>query len=520
MVGEIIQRAGLLSDVGEHDGNRRLYVFAHRSIQELLTAEELRRPGRDGDALLLRRAADLTWRQAILFYTAGQEAEAVDGFLRALSGRDADLAAYCLQGAKPSDSAAASVLDALRPVTGAGLGALAAATRSPRLPVQRMAIDQLKAFIADSVDAFSAAGATIEAMLPLLQSLAVTNASEIAALVPQVIRNLPDDQRLVGPLWQSLRADGIELHKKACAEIVQRLLTLTMEPDSFAELARQEQDDPYFLTELRSHAYPFKKGLGIDHNQVTLLAWAEYLDVTPAQPNRFFEARSARHLARIETARRRTVSFSLCLSARVASGLIFAAAWVTAAVVLAVKPGLLMNPFGWKTLLLVFGAGYIGSLFVTLAISMISEAIPNSSPVKRYLGGLQVSENDFIGLGTGNFLSLIPEEIRVNTSTPETQMGIDQALQLLMAVTVPIATAPLLKISVAEYLVFAIGGFQLYALFNLNAFAKGVRYYLYRPSEFVDMYDDPRSMHWLGIASPRLQLGDEGARVARPAQVS
>jgi hypothetical protein len=54
-----------------------------------------------------------------------------------------------------------------------------------------MAINELTRFIADSPDAFSTAGTSIDGMLPLLESLAGTNAGEIAALVPHVIGDLP-----------------------------------------------------------------------------------------------------------------------------------------------------------------------------------------------------------------------------------------------------------------------------------------------------------------------------------------
>ena len=42
------------------------------------------------------------------------------------------------------------------------------------MPVQRMAINELKRFIADSQDAISTAGTSIDGMLPLLESLTGT----------------------------------------------------------------------------------------------------------------------------------------------------------------------------------------------------------------------------------------------------------------------------------------------------------------------------------------------------------
>ena len=288
---------------------RSTYFFAHRSIQEFLAAEELQHQ-RDGDAFLLAQATDMNWRQAIQFYTAGREAGLVDDFITELATRDSELAAYCLRGASPSDGAARAVLDALKPVTNARLNALAAASRSPRVPVQRMAIEELKRFIADSRGTASTAGTSIDGMLPLLESLAGTNAGEIAALVPQVIRDLPDDPRLVAPLWQCLSADGTELHPSEAAEIVRRLLAMAMERDGFAELERQDPHDREFLAAARSQAYPFKDALPPDHNLVTLLAWADYLKVMPAKPNRFFAAKAANRLRTVEADRRRTISLS------------------------------------------------------------------------------------------------------------------------------------------------------------------------------------------------------------------
>ena len=136
MVSEIIDRAGLLNDVGE----KSTYVFAHRSIQEYLVAEELRSRG-DGDAILLTKATDHEWRQVIQFYSAGQEQRQIDDFLCELSKRSPDLAAYCLAGAKPSTEVAEILLDALEPINDMKVPALAAAIISPRLTVQEMAIN-------------------------------------------------------------------------------------------------------------------------------------------------------------------------------------------------------------------------------------------------------------------------------------------------------------------------------------------------------------------------------------------
>ena len=147
---------------------------------------------------------------------------------------------------------------------------------------------------------FSAVTADVDGMLPLLNSLAGTNAAQIAALVPQIVSNLPDDPRLVEPLWRCLTAPSIE-RLAECRAIVQRLLHLVIDPNSFEELARQDKYDRDFLTaDLRRQAYPFNAGLDHSHNLVTLLAWAEYLDIVTPQLNRFFDAKAAGRLSGIE----------------------------------------------------------------------------------------------------------------------------------------------------------------------------------------------------------------------------
>lgn len=60
-----------------------------------------------------------------------------------------------------------------------------------------------------------------------------------------------------------------------------------------------------------------------------------------------------------------------------------------------------------------------------------------------------------------------------------------------------VSTAPLLTTSVAAYTGVALAANAFFWLTDLAIFERGRRYYLYRPSEYVDMYEDPRSRHWL-----------------------
>jgi hypothetical protein len=366
---EIVERSGLLVDVG--DGNR--YVFAHRSIQEFLAAERLRLSG--DSAFLLDRATDPEWRQVIQFYAVGLEQEQANQFLPRLAERNPELGGYCLAGATPSDDVARTVLDGLEPIDDLRLTALAAATMSPRVPVQDMAIDRLRRVLAGPDSPLSAIIGEVDTLLPLLNSLAGTNAAEIAGLVPAIIAQIPDDPRLVEPLWRCLAAPGVEALAHARAAIVSRLLTLAASLDGFAELARQ---DPYtrdFLTaDLRRRAYPFTSGLPIDHNLVTLLAWAEYLGVEPQRRNRYFEAKAAGDLPRVEGARRRTIVVAPHRPALLFNAALSIAAVAIASVVVASEPGQLLRPFGLWTLLILLGV-VMTSYGLWVAGLVIAEAL-------------------------------------------------------------------------------------------------------------------------------------------------
>lgn len=500
-VAEIIKHSGLLSDV---DDNGR-YIFAHRSIQEFLAAEELRQLG--GDQFLIAKANDLHWQQTIQFYTAGRVARQIDEFLRELAACNVELAGYCLQAAKPSDDAARAVLDALEPVTtDARLKALAAASRSSQPLVRKMAIEQLKGVIV-ATERLLTLRPGIEGMLPLLDSLAGTNAAEIAALVPNVIRHLADDARLVGPLWQCLNAPDIELRTAECSAIVERLLMLAMDPGFFTELERQDPHDRDFLTGIRSQAYPLRHGLRPEHNLVTLLAWADYMRVTPQAPNRFFEAKVARRLERLEADHRRTVSFSLCWPARILSAAELLAASAIAIYVLITHPGLMLHPYGRWTMPLVYGTAIVGPVILNAMLTSIAEGVfsADSSFGRFFRGGM--TESGGLLTGPGNFVSLISDSGN----------GLMYAALAWLIITAPVSALPVMSKSLGGYYAVALGAEIIFMLTNNHAFDSGIQYYLYRPNEYVDAYDDPRSAHWLVLQSLRPEILRPEIRGTRPA---
>jgi hypothetical protein len=481
-VEEIILRSGLLSDVGETGQ----YVFAHRSIQEFLAAEELRLT--DGDKFILDKANDPEWRQVIQFYSVDLEQRHVNKFLPKLSQRNQELAGYCLAGAKVSDHAASTVLDALHPVDGVRLAALAAATMSPRVSVQRMAIGQLEQVLSSPNSPLSAISGDVDALLPLLGSLAGTNAAQIAGMVPQLIQHVPDDPRLVEPLWRCLTAPEID-SLPASHTIVERLLVLATSPDGLEELTRQEPYTRGFLSEdLRRRAYPFANGLGLNHNLVTLLAWADYLKVMPTELNRYFDAKAANRLGRIESDRRRSVVISLFWPARIFSTVLTLGALISTAVVLITNPAQLLHPFGWWTLALIVGVAVAPFAIWFYLVGHYVERQSDNSKIKRFI------ESDDNSLNDAHIISYLDYKI-----TPSSDWMIGPAF--IVAVAISFGCAPLLETSLVAYCTVAgLSGF-VYWFLLVDGFARGRHYYLYRPNIFIDVYDDPRSRHWIVVTA-------------------
>jgi hypothetical protein len=62
-----------------------------------------------------------------------------------------------------------------------------------------------------------------------------------------------------------------------------------------------------------------------------------------------------------------------------------------------------------------------------------------------------------------------------------------------------IAAIPLTAASLAVYILVAIAAQSLFFLTAFGFCIRGRRYYLHKPNEFVDVYDDPKSQHWLGV---------------------
>jgi NACHT domain len=475
LVAEVADRSGLVNDVSEAGH----YVFAHRSLHEHLVAEELLALP-DGEKTLLDRAGDPEWRQVVLFFAASLEQRRADAFLPELADRNVTLAGHCLAGSVPSDDVARPVLDRLVTDDAAHLAALVAATTSPRRSVQEMAVSRLENLLHRSMETVRRAfRGDVEGMLPLLGSLAASNAARIAALVPQIVANVPDDPRLVEPLWRCLIVPGIE-HDPAGRIVVERLLTIAMDPDGFEALQRQEPyTRPFLDAALRKRAYPFENGLPTSCNLVTLLAWAEHLGVQPVEPNRFFKAKGAARLARVEVDKRRTIGFSLFWPARVVSLLAAAGSVVAAGSVLVINWRFVLLPFGWWTAIISLLLEVLSFVLIAL-FSAWAERLPKELRTARFVGRYGDVRNC------------------AHFAYPPRSDFFEVASVFGPAAVYAVFVPGLVASGWPSFWFFAfVAPLLLFWCPLLGLFYRDVRIYPYRPNLYIDMYDDPRSRLWL-----------------------
>lgn len=492
-VDEIVERSGLIVAVGSG-----MCVFAHRSIQEYLVAEQLRQFDPDGTRKLLERAADPAWRQIVLFYTGTdrQSQAAVDEFLLRLAEDDLPLAGHCLAGAKVTNPVARQLLDALANRVRAGhevtvhLAAMLSATRSPRTPIRELAVFLVRDVLGEIIsrpDVFDLLGADVDGVVQILTALAGTEAANVAELVPKVAAAAVDDPRLVAPLWQCLAvADMAE--QPGTARIVERLLALVMTADGLAELERQERHIPEFATpQVRAAVYPFRKGHPPTSNLVTLLCWAERLGAVPIPPNRFFEARSANSeaFARVEADRGHTQWLRLHWPARLLSVAGAIGALAGGAALLGLGKAFGVESSVWMTL----WWAILPLVAVPVVFFVVTEWARKQPPTS--FAGRYLRSGAAPGTGrSGQGLAEVYTRIVPGTGA--------QILFLLTTLVYVVAPFPLYQISPGVYIAVALAANTLMGWMPfLRMFDRGRRVYLYRPNPYTDMYDDVRSLPWL-----------------------
>ena len=493
-VDEILQHSGLLKPAGEAH-----WEFAHRTIQEFLVAQYLRGTRRKGEDLLLEHAQDSAWQQVVIFY-AGADAvdqDYVGQFLHRLAKQDLALAGHCLQAAKPANEVADEILDALvEKVRQADarltsyLAALLSTALSPRDYVRTRAVELVNDLLdelIDRFDVFELLGGNVDSVVHLLDALSHTQAAHIGTLVPKVVSATPNDPRLVAPLWRCLKADGMAEQPGAPA-IVERLVGLVMDADCLAELQIQPPGNaPFATAECRARVYPLVSARLRQSNLAELLCWQEQLGVDVIEPNRFLQAkREAPELfARAEKDRPRTRRLSLFPIGLALSGGGLLAAVTVGAYVLATDWQILTRPDGWNSL---WWLGAPPLLAATVALSVLSWADRSepSSATHRYLRA---------GVSPGKWHSgSVPAELTVRL-LPN---SLAQITFFVSSLVYSIALLPLLSVSRALYLAAATAAYCLLVWTPLlSIFDRGRRLYLYRPNEYADMFDDPRSAHWL-----------------------
>jgi hypothetical protein len=253
------------------------------------------------------------------------------------------------------------------------------------------------------------------------------------------------------------------------------------------ELEKQERYTRPFLTgTVRQHAYPFADGLPQAANLVTLLAWAEYLKTTPAVTNRYFEAKQADRLTRLERDKRRTISFSLLVPARVISGTATILSFVLAVRLLITNPEALLRPLGWWTTLLSLALGGVAFLAYG-GLNMLADWQRAPSWIRQFLGGRQETSNGHIASTVPNFHS------KVLFTSVAALLVFGGPVSFIVATTPLMASTPIPFYVAVEIL----GPLICFWLPIVDGFTGQMRYHLYRPNPYVDAYDDPRSRHWL-----------------------
>jgi hypothetical protein len=221
---------------------------------------------------------------------------------------------------------------------------------------------------------------------------------------------------------------------------------------------------------------------------VTLLAWADYLDAAPTPLNRYFEAKAAGELDRVEAARRRIITITPYRSGLVFTTLLLLTAVTVVVVEVAHGPRHLIWPYGGWTALLVVGIPVIAFLGYIGICTLFEDRLPGNW--KDFT--TTRNSNDPCG-----HISLYIINKRTK-NVPALIMGsLGLASFALLVIALAVAPLPLVSWSLIAYLAVAVVVGILNFIPFSDGFSQGNRFYLYRPSPYIDVYDDPRSQHWI-----------------------
>lgn len=487
-VDEIVKRSGLLTRI-----TAKTYTFAHRSIQEYLIAAQLRDREPNGVDLLLARAADRDWHQVVIFFAAG-DTSIVEDFVTRLYARDRELAIRCLANVETQnintlaermlteftdDTLAAPDFDA---IVSTRLAAVLHACRAVPEPVRDKAI-ACAGRLLHRIDTanFTLAVGGYDNLLRVLTELVATNATEVASLVPAFAESIPDDPRLVPALWRCLNVLDHEASPEACRKLIARLLVIAMEPTCFTVLEEQPRMRSGVVTRaLVQKAYPFENALSLDEsNLVTLLAWAEMLEVMPGRRNLFLEAKVAgpQFFTNLERDNRRTIRVSWRLLHAVLSALVPTVAMANTIWIATTRPQSFLDPYGWWNVLLFATPVTLGTL-----LAYLCTWVPSDPEVTDNLGH------------SGHWLERIISKLPGSLDAPLWII----AAGVLIPGAISLSLCDLLQHSTKNFLIVATGGVLFgYLFFFTDAFRDGIVWTLNKRNKFVDAYTDPASAHWL-----------------------
>jgi energy-coupling factor transporter ATP-binding protein EcfA2 len=519
-IKEIVDRSGLVTRVTDDHGR---YIFAHRSIQEYFAAVQLQRRPAEGAAFLCAAATDLRWRQvAVLF--AGLDHDYVEPYLTTLAEANLELAGTCLAVAKPvSDKLVLSIVAQLaaevreRREAAACLAALVAATRAPKESVRQAALVALTGVLrnlpASASDLDGLLGLRADSVLPLMDALAGSSSGDVAGAVIELAGLLPsDDDRQIGPLWRILSAET-RIPLTAAETIVHRLLVRATTPAGFAALKEQPPLSPDFATErLRAKVYPFTRVLPRDANLVTLLCWADHLEMQLPAVNRYLAAQ-AEDPAAFQTLERHRRGHAV--SGSVVGRALAGCGAVAGLTCLAFS----VRNVGWRSILPDPHRPWSAILYLLPVLG--------SFGLVGFLNGM----SHWSRSRWSEALALVQSEIAIpRAPVPGPSKGSrlvladrpEPALRLVRwwsSGALALLAVPLLMYSVAvrtalpglpswAYLTLAVPVSWL--LFWLPATwicAYGTRIYLRKPHPFIDVYRDPASRHWVEPAGKPPEVG-------------
>jgi len=143
-----------------------------------------------------------------------------------------------------------------------------------------------------------------------------------------------------------------------------------------------------------------------------------------------------------------------------------------------------LHPFGWWTVLVYLGVGVVPLFLYLLLFStlgyMWTEIDPSPSANSQDSGNVVIAFFD-----NYDFLSFV-------------------VIFILIPFAFSIAFIPLAEGSFISYLLCGIGCGIIFWITDINLFLRGRhRYYIYRPNKYVDMYEDPKSLHWVANSPGR-----------------